>query len=174
MDAGDRNLWTADQNTRPLSDLGRRQAQHFCDSVSGLPFDALYSSPALRCHQTLDPIARRFGLTVETLEGLRETDGWQTPAFWPPTPIDGALGGAYAAGHAAQALTEIRSRHSSGRIAVCTHGDTGPALIAYLMGMHSLELPALHTTRGGWYTIEFEADILNVTHHDVLADFPLT
>lgn len=49
MDAGDRRLWQGDQDERPLSELGRRQAALFCEAVAVESFDALFSSPALRC-----------------------------------------------------------------------------------------------------------------------------
>jgi hypothetical protein len=34
MDADDRTVWKEDQNLRPLSELGKRQAERFCEAVS--------------------------------------------------------------------------------------------------------------------------------------------
>jgi 8-oxo-dGTP diphosphatase len=64
MDAGDRRLWTGDQDVRPLSELGRGQAARVAEALAVGPIDGLYSSPALRCRQTLQPLAARFGLPV--------------------------------------------------------------------------------------------------------------
>jgi broad specificity phosphatase PhoE len=67
MDAGDRHRWTGDQDRRPLSDLGRRQAARLAAALAATPVHALFSSPALRCRQTLEPLADRFGLRIELL-----------------------------------------------------------------------------------------------------------
>jgi hypothetical protein len=48
-----------------------------------------------------------------------------------------------------------------------------PALVGYLFGAYDLDLPAYNTTRGGWYTLRFEASEVGVEHHDVLPGFPL-
>ena len=69
MDAGDRRLWTEDQDLRPLSELGRRQAARMAEALSNGPVDGLYSSPALRCRQTLEPLAARCGLPIVTIPG---------------------------------------------------------------------------------------------------------
>ena len=82
MDAGDRRVWSGDQDLRPLSELGQRQAQLLCDVIAKQPCDALFSSPALRCRQTIEPLARRFGLEIAVLHNLRETEGFQVPEGW--------------------------------------------------------------------------------------------
>jgi 8-oxo-dGTP diphosphatase len=79
MDAGDRRLWTGDQNSRPLNELGRRQAAHITKALAVSPFDGLYCSPALRCRQTLEPLAAKFHLPITVVPELRETDGFQPP-----------------------------------------------------------------------------------------------
>ena len=174
MDAGDRTKWTADQDTRPLSDLGRRQAQRLCDELAREPIDALYSSAALRSRQSIEPLAQRFGLPIAILPGLHETEGsWLPPAAWRDRwASNEPLGGAYAAGSGMQALRAILASHRAGRVAACTHGDIMPALIVYLMGAYELHVPAPNATRGGWYTLILEGDRVDVRHHDVLPGFP--
>ncbi len=56
----------------PLSRTGRRQAEALTERLSALPFDAIYSSPLLRCRQTAAPLAERLGLTPIIIDGLRE------------------------------------------------------------------------------------------------------
>ena len=174
MDAGDRNQWTEDQDLRPLSELGRRQAERLCEALVTQPFDALYSSPAMRARQSLEPLAGRFGLPITSLSGLHETDGWLPPTAWrdgraaAPDP----LGGAYAAGSAMQALSAIRTEHPAGRVAACSHGDVVPALIVYLIGAFELELPTPLDSRGGWYTLTLDGNRIDVEHHDKLPGFP--
>jgi 8-oxo-dGTP diphosphatase len=171
LDAGDRRLWQGDLDERPLSELGRDQAQALCEALAVEPVDALYSSPALRCRESLEPLARRFGLPVGVLPELRETDGWLLPPAW-PGPYE-ALGGAFAAGRAMAALAAIRAVHATGRVVVCTHGDVLPALAAYLAGAFALELPPPHATRGGWYSLTPDAESIELALRDVLPGFPL-
>ena len=64
LDAGDMTKWQGDQNVRPLSELGRRQAAAIADALGEEQVDALYSSPALRCRKSLEPLAERFGLGI--------------------------------------------------------------------------------------------------------------
>ena len=175
LDAGERQKWTTDQDTRPLSDLGRRQANRLCDALAGGRIDGVYSSAALQARQSIEPLARRFGLPISILPGLHETDEWLPPPLWRgrrSLAESGALGGSYAAGAAMRALTAIRSNHSGGRVAACTHGDVLPLLILYLVGALALDLPAPNDTRGGWYTVVFEGERIDVEHHEVLKNFP--
>lgn len=174
MDAGDRRQWTTDQDTRPLSELGRRQAQRLCDELAREPIDALYSSAALRSRQSIEALAQRFALPITILPGLHETEGgWLPPPAWRDRWVgNDPLGGAYAAGAGMQALRTIRANHRAGRVAACTHGDILPALIVYLMGAYGLDVPAPNPTRGGWYSLVLEGDGVKVRHHDVLTGFP--
>jgi len=176
MDAGDRRLWAGDHDVRPLSDLGRGQATRMADTLAAGPVDAFYSSPALRCRQTLEPLAARFGLPIVVVPDLRETDGFVPPAGWTrrqgtdecPDPH----GGAYAAGRAWSAVRQIRAMSPVGRVAVCTHGDIVPCLIAFLVGAESLSPPPALVWRGGWYTISIAGSKVDVQHHEAPSDFP--
>jgi 8-oxo-dGTP diphosphatase len=174
MDACDRRLWTSDQDSRPLSELGRRQAARITEELAVSPFDGLYSSPALRCRQTLEPLAAQLHLPITVLPELRETNGFQPPAGWAFQKADAMhdpLGGAYAAGRGWAALWQLNGA-AGGRIAVCSHGDVVPALVAFLTGAFGLPLPAPHERRGGWYTLWFDGEFARALHHDVLPDFP--
>jgi 8-oxo-dGTP diphosphatase len=174
MDAGDRRLWTGDQDSRPLSELGRRQAAHITKALAVSPFDGLYSSPALRCRQTLEPLAAQLHLPITVVPELRESNGFQPPVGWAFQKSDAMhdpLGGAYAAGRAWAALQQMIGA-SSGRVAVCSHGDIVPALVAFLIGAFGLSLPAPHNRRGGWYTLRFDRDRVSALQHDVLPNFP--
>jgi broad specificity phosphatase PhoE len=56
----------------PLSRHGREQALALAERLGGLPFDAIYSSPLLRCRQTAVPLAERLELTPVIVEDLKE------------------------------------------------------------------------------------------------------
>jgi 2,3-bisphosphoglycerate-dependent phosphoglycerate mutase len=65
------SIWTLDEN-RPLSAQGFEDAPRVADILEPLPISAIYSSPARRALQTIEPLASRKGLTVKTFEDLRE------------------------------------------------------------------------------------------------------
>jgi len=169
-------MWRGEQNLRPLSDLGESQAKRFSEVVAAAPIDALVSSPAQRCQQTLQPLADAIGTSIRTLTDLRETGGFAPPSGWAGymLPSDGPVGGAYAAGRLTHALEEIRGALPEGRIVLCTHGDIVPAYIAFVTGAHGLDLPPLPAQRGYWYTLEIESDgSMAARLNGPIADFPL-
>jgi 8-oxo-(d)GTP phosphatase len=70
--AGDRGEWQGDDRIRPLDEQGVRQAEALAATLAELGTQALYSSPALRCVQTLEPAAMQLGLAIETRTELFE------------------------------------------------------------------------------------------------------
>lgn len=57
---------------RPLSEKGQRQADRLADLLADLPVERVLSSSALRCTQTVAPLAARRGLVVEVHPALAE------------------------------------------------------------------------------------------------------
>ena len=158
LDAGDMTKWQGDQNVRPLSELGRRQAAAIADALGEEQVDALYSSPALRCRQSLEPLAERFGLGIEVLAGLGGDEAWRPPDGW---GSDAEIA-AHAAGRAFAALAQARREHSEGRLVACSHGQIIPALVAYLIAAYDLVSVARMTQKGQWYRLRFEGDDVGV------------
>jgi phosphohistidine phosphatase SixA len=62
--AGDRAEWVGDDRDRPLDDRGRGQAQELVLRLAPFPIEAIYSSPARRCLETVEPLAGAHGLAV--------------------------------------------------------------------------------------------------------------
>jgi 8-oxo-dGTP diphosphatase len=92
---------------RPLSDAGRAQAERLARQLAAEPIDRVLSSPALRCLQTVGPLARARGTGVEPEPWLLEgTD-----------PAD--------------TLARLAALDGEG-VAACTHGDILPTLLALL------------------------------------------
>jgi 2,3-bisphosphoglycerate-dependent phosphoglycerate mutase len=60
------------ENDRPLSPLGRRQAEQLRDELAGEEPAAIYSSPYPRALHTVEPLARLSGLDVTIVDDLRE------------------------------------------------------------------------------------------------------
>jgi 8-oxo-(d)GTP phosphatase len=68
--AGDREAWEGDDDLRPLSKPGRRQAAGLVDLLRPAGIRRLVSSPAVRCVQTLEPLGEALGLAVELDDAL--------------------------------------------------------------------------------------------------------
>lgn len=70
--AGDRDEWTGDDRRRPLDERGRRQAEKLVPLLAPYEPVRILSSPADRCVQTVEPLARARGLSIELREELAE------------------------------------------------------------------------------------------------------
>ena len=162
LDAGDREQWPGDQDERTLTDLGRRQAIALADAMSSEPIAALYAGTALRCRQTLEPLAGRLGLPVNVCPELGEKQAWRLPNGWGPGPGDAA----HAAGMALRGIDKLRTLHPNEAVVACSHGHVIPALVAYLVAVHGLHDVAQLTfaiarhaaRRGQWYRLRFEGE----------------
>lgn len=76
--AGTRGHFDGPDIDRPLSKKGRNQADAFAAALEGLPIARVLSSRAVRCQETVEPLARERGLEVEVHPAL--TEGTSTPA----------------------------------------------------------------------------------------------
>lgn len=70
--AGDRSAWVGEDRLRPLDARGWEQSLVIADLIVPMGCAALISSPAIRCIQTLKPLASKSGLHVEVDERLAE------------------------------------------------------------------------------------------------------
>jgi phosphohistidine phosphatase SixA len=79
--AGDSAAWAGDDRLRPLDARGLAQTSRLVELLEGNAISLILSSPALRCLQTVEPLARSRGLEIEVREELAEerqqTDGAQ-------------------------------------------------------------------------------------------------
>jgi 8-oxo-dGTP diphosphatase len=71
--AGDRRSGP-DDRLRPLSDQGRREAASIASCLDLQDGALVLSSPRTRCVQTVEPLAERFGRTVEICAALDEDE----------------------------------------------------------------------------------------------------
>jgi 8-oxo-dGTP diphosphatase len=70
--AGDRDDWVGDDLLRPLDGRGRSQAAGLPELLSDYEIARVLSSPAVRCVQTVEPLARSRGLDIAVREELSE------------------------------------------------------------------------------------------------------
>ncbi len=73
--AGSRSHWTGDDRQRPLSRKGAQQAEALIAVFEQFRVSAVFSSPYLRCVQTVTPLAESRGLDVEQTRDLQEGRG---------------------------------------------------------------------------------------------------
>ena len=105
--AGSRSGWDGSDFDRPLSIAGIQQSQLLIETFSTYSPPAVYSSPYLRCVQTVEPIAAHCGLTVRIEPRLAEaTDFEETLAL----------------------LNDVEDN-----AVLCSHGDVIPAAIQALI-----------------------------------------
>ena len=174
MDAVARQGWTGDPDERPLTGLGRQQSERIAEELSTSPVNGIFSSPALRCRESLEALARKTGLPVQVTPGFRDTLGYKAPAGWENPNRQGPdpLGGAYSAGSAVAALREIQRQVPNGRAVLCSYGDIVPALLSFLAGANGLEMPAKMDAKGCVYTVVIDGDRATLAGREASAGFP--
>lgn len=157
-DAGDRGKWTADQDLRPLSDLGRTQATTLAEAVGVV--DAVYSSPARRCTETVERIAAQSGVAIELDDDLRESgfvdeidgwDQWELGDAWRAQLVASAAIGR--AMRRLDALADTAASDCNRRIVISAHGDLIPMLAMVVAGFFRVAAP-YPAARGGAYIVD--------------------
>lgn len=123
--AGERRVWNGDDVDRPLSKTGWKQSHAVARRLVKNDVTALYSSPYVRCMQTLEPLGDLTGLTVQAEQRLFEDE-----------PFEPVL--------------DLLSEVEDGAV-LCSHGDIIPAVIKALVrrGMH-VETPADWSKASVW------------------------
>lgn len=114
-DAGDPRSWGGDDTDRPLSRRGRDEADALAGVLAAFPVRRVLSSPALRCIETMAPLASARGVQVEV--ELRLAEG------------------------AGPAMSEHLRGLVDGGAVLCTHGDVIPAILATIPGLHGESEP---------------------------------
>jgi len=76
--AGDSSKWKGDDNERPLDKRGLQQAKELVEELAPFTIDRIVSSPAVRCVQTVEPLAQARGLEIEERPEL----GQDRPEEW--------------------------------------------------------------------------------------------
>lgn len=69
-DAGDKRSWGGPDGGRPLSTAGFQQAEGLVMRLEDSPIERILCSPTVRCHQTVQPLARDRRLHIEPVAAL--------------------------------------------------------------------------------------------------------
>jgi phosphohistidine phosphatase SixA len=102
--AGERAEWEGDDRLRPLDDKGWRQARGLVDLLAEYPIERIFSSPYLRCTQTVEPLAAARELPLEEASELAE-------------------------GMEREDVLRLLRPLDAGCVVICTHGDVVDELI---------------------------------------------
>jgi 8-oxo-dGTP diphosphatase len=70
--AGVRAKWDGPDKKRPLTKLGRNQAEAITQELTEFPVTRVVTGPALRCRQTVEPLATVIGVSVEREDAFGE------------------------------------------------------------------------------------------------------
>ena len=134
--AGDRRTWTGDDAARPLSGKGELQAQGLAKTLKGRPLEAIFTSPYVRCVQTVRPLAGVTGLEIIEHSALAEGEG----------------------GKATRDLV----RELAGTDAVlCSHGDVIPAVIDWMVEKGMALKSEYDWKKGSTWEIEVRAGVFH-------------
>ncbi|MFA5514966.1 MAG: histidine phosphatase family protein [Desulfuromonadales bacterium] len=134
-----------------LNRQGSDQAQGLIERFSGLPIDAIFSSPLERCRETAAPLARERKLEVQVRPGLHEIEfgEWtgetfghlaQVPrwrlfnTFRSGTRIPGGELMAEVQARMVAEIEGLRQEFPEGTLALFSHGDPIKAAIAHYAG----------------------------------------
>lgn len=129
--AGSRQRWDGPDDQRPVSKRGEAQSAALAARLAGQPIEQVFSSPYLRCVQTVEPLAARLGTAVERADGLAEG-----------APLAEAL----------RLLEKVGDR----TVVLCTHGDVLGDLIDHAE-RHGVRLDGEGYEKGCTWELELEA-----------------
>jgi phosphohistidine phosphatase SixA len=112
--AGSRSHWAGDDRKRPLSKKGKEQAEKLVSLFEAYPIQAIFSSPYLRCLETVEPLARAHRITVTTSPALGE-------------------------GHGLAGLNDFFNNGKLDHAVLSTHGDIAWELVEELVNRHIIK-----------------------------------
>lgn len=131
--AGSRDHWRADDRARPLDPGGLRQALSLRASLSSHPITGVWSSPYVRCVETVAPLAKLLGLRVSTTAMLAE-----------PVDLEAAIGWVCSRGEGSWLL--------------CSHGNVVAAIVGRLAAEGVPIDGELRWEKGSTWVIDLDAD----------------
>jgi 8-oxo-dGTP diphosphatase len=139
--AGARSAWNDDDRLRPLSPKGNRTAEAIAGALGDRPVVRVLSSPAVRCIETIEPLAAKVGQPIETSEPLAE------------------------GGDAVEVIRLMRS-HAGGDLAMCSHGDVIPEVIEILARSGVDIAGDVGNRKGSFWAIELNGSSSSARYHD--------
>src|ERR1700694_5403981 len=129
--AGSRERWDDDDRARPLTKSGIKQAEGLVTTFGPNAISAVFSSPYVRCVQTVEPLARARRLAITETASLAEGAG-----------LRGAL--------------RFIEDAKLGDSVLCTHGDVVQELVDDLMQRRVVKGSQGGLDKGSTWVVEVE------------------
>jgi 8-oxo-dGTP diphosphatase len=126
--AGRRSAWKGDDELRPLSKVGRRQAAGLVALLADAEIEQIVSSPYVRCVQSVAPLAEARGLTIDVADELPE-------------------------GAALEDALRLLDKVSGHPTVLCTHGDVVQAILTRLK-KSGVKVGKLRLAKGSVWALE--------------------
>lgn len=134
------HAWVGPDLLRPLSELGSREAHGLLTQLRDYPIARILSSPAVRCLQTVEPLAQRRGLPIGPADVLGvDAD----PAALVALLLDPAVGEAV----------------------LCSHGELIGAVLERLVGHDLDDEVELAWPKGSTWVLDVDDGHLRRRHY---------
>jgi 8-oxo-dGTP diphosphatase len=130
-----RGSWQGDDLERPLSPRGRRQVGGLTKMLGDEPVRRVVSSPAVRCVDTVTPLAEMLGLTVKLRDELLEE-----------SPMADGIG----------VVLDVVARR--GNSVLCCHGDLIPEVLREMARRRVTLEGGDRWAKGSTWVLETEGD----------------
>jgi 8-oxo-(d)GTP phosphatase len=135
-DAGEREEWQGDDDLRPLTAAGRRQAEALRALLPLFGARGIYSAPPLRCRQTVEELAEDLAVPIITEPLLSESGDQTDPAA------------------SLRRLLDIAAA-PGGPAVVCSQGGVIPDLVGKLAEAAELGRLEVRTAKGSYWALFF-------------------
>jgi phosphohistidine phosphatase SixA len=147
--AGNKAQWHQDDGLRPLTRRGLAQAESLVRSLGEDDVSVVWSSAAVRCRQTVEPLAVARGVIVQN-HVLLAKDA--------PTDV----------------LLDWLLAHASAPWVLCTHGEVFSSLLGAARSSGLVTAPAVVTEKGAAWRVRRHEDNSTYLEYVPPSLFPLT
>lgn len=132
-----RDNWKEDDDLRPLTKKGYRQAQELTSMVAGYRPKSISTATPVRCADTVGPLAESLGMEIDTDAHLGDT----------------------ALGRSPRTVMEALVKASSAPVSVvCSQGEIIPAVVRGLAGDAGFDVEDLRAKKSSVWVLHFGAD----------------
>ncbi|MGH3886212.1 MAG: NUDIX hydrolase [Pseudonocardiaceae bacterium] len=138
-EAGERQAWQGDDDLRPLTTAGRRQAEALRALLPLFGAQRVYSAPPVRCRQSVEGLAADLGVSITKEPRLSEEGYLSDPAA--------GLG----------RLIEIAGE-PGGPAVVCSQGGVIPDLVSKLTEAAGLDIADVPSRKGSYWGLFFGSE----------------
>ena len=141
--AGGREDFDGEDENRPLTVKGRRQAEALVGELGVFAPVAVHAAALERCRATVAPLARTLGQLVVAEPALAEEAYRDDPAA------------------ARRRIVELApNAEAGGAVVVCSQGGVIPGVVKSLAGRWEVPIGEAHTPKAAYWVLSFDGDRL--------------